>query len=345
VVKAVPPAELLQPAAVDVALLRGVWVDVRATDKATGQPVLGTVSYFVLPDEPLAPGRSHPVYGEAYDNFTALGNDGTLRFPAVPGRAILALRADWDKYPVAREAASVRLPSTLSPSNFQAFATIHPKPGDGPAAVEFVLDAGRVVRGKLVGPDDKPVAGALAAALRDDEFLSSSQQLPTDEFTALGLEPGRPRLLCFAHWEKKLAGSVAVRGGEPGRVTVRLQPWAEVSGRLLDADGKPVRDATLWFTEIPVRKPGRPMALDTGLHVVDRSAYKPSRDPRTDGEGRFRVEGLVPGLKYHLAYVDTSGATSLEQVKWVGTVFRDLILKPGESNDLGDVPLQPFPKE
>jgi RNA polymerase sigma factor (sigma-70 family) len=345
VVKDVPPAELLRPATLDVRLLRGVWIDVRATDKATGRPVPGSVSYFVLPEQPLEHGQSHPVYGDAYDNMTAIRNDGTFRFAAVPGPAVLAFRADWDKYPIAREAATVRLPSGLSPSNFQAFAEVHPKLGDGPLTVEFALDSGRVVRGKLVGPDGSPVSGALAAGLRHDWFWSPDGHLKSDEFTALGLDPARPRLLCFSHLEKKLAGSVVVRGDEPGPITVALRPWAAVSGRLLDAEGKPVQNATLWFTEIPVGRSGRPRSLDTGLYVVDPSAYAPRRDPRTDAEGRFQVEGLVPGLKYNLAHVNTEGATELDQVKWVGLVFRDLVLTPGEAKDLGDVTRRPFPKK
>jgi protocatechuate 3,4-dioxygenase beta subunit len=344
VVKDVPTAELLQSAALDVALLSGVWVDVRTTDKATGKPVPGYVSYFVLPEPPLGPFRSDPVYGPAYDNFMPVRNDGTFRFAAVPRRAVLAFRTDWNKYPIAREAATIRLPSGLSPTNFQAFAAVHPQPGDGPLTVEFALDAGRVVRGKLVGLDGGPVSGALAAGLRHDWF-SPNGHLKSDEFTALGLDPARPRLLCFAHLEKKLAGSAVVRGDEPGPITVPLRPWSAVSGRLLDADGKPVQNATLWFTEIPIGKPDQPRSLDTGLYVVDPSAYAPRRDPRTDAEGRFQVEGLVPGLKYNLAHVNTEGATDLDQVKWVGLVFRDLVLTPGEAKDLGDVTRRPFPQK
>src|SRR5262249_19862841 len=244
-------------------------------------------------------------------------------------------------YPIARDAATIRLPSLLSPSNYQAFAEISPKPGDGPVKVAFALDARQVVKGKLVGPDGRPVSGALAAGLRHDWFWGPDRPPPPDTSTARGLDPRRPRLLGFVHPGKKLAGSVVVRGDEEGPITVRLAPWAAVSGRLLDAEGKPVKNATLWFTEVPVGKPGRPRATDAGIHVVDRSAYKPSPDPRTDEQGRFRVEGLIPGLRYNLALVDAKGATRLEQVKWEGLAFRDLVLKPAQTKDLGDVKLQP----
>jgi hypothetical protein len=99
---------------------------------------------------------------------------------------------------------------------------------------------------------------------------------------------------------------------------------------------------TLWFTQVPPLKPGQPRALDVGTHVVERSGYKPSPDPQTDAEGRFKVEGLAPGLKYNLALADM--AFDFDQIKWQGLVFANLVLKPGENKDLGDVRLQPFPK-
>jgi hypothetical protein len=95
---------------------------------------------------------------------------------------------------------------------------------------------------------------------------------------------------------------------------------------------------------VPPLKPGHERALDVGVPVVKRSGYKPSPDPRTDAEGRFSVAGLVPGLKYHLAWPETDSAFEPDQIKWKGLAFSNLVLKPGESKDLGDVKLQPFPK-
>src|SRR5207247_6888358 len=117
-----------------------------------------------------------------------------------------------------------------------------------------------------------------------------------------------------------------------------------VSGRLLDGDGRPIANTRLAFTEVPVRKPGQPMSTETGLHVVERVAGRLDPDPKTDGQGRFQVEGLIPGLKYNLAQIDAEGATDFEQIRWPGLAFRDLVLNPGESRDVGDVRLQPFPK-
>ncbi len=241
------------------------------------------------------------------------------------------------------------MPASLSSSNYQAFATIHAKMDDDEVRVDFVLDAGVVVKGRVVGPDGQPVPGVLAAGLRHDWYIDAdwTPETKRSEFTAIGLDPKHPRLVCFAHWEKKLAGSMVLRGDQKGPITVKLQPWGTVNGRLLDADGKPIQNATLWFTEVPRGKVGQPRALDVGLHVVERVARpgNPSPDPRTDEEGRFKVEALVPGLKYNLALVDERGAIELEQIKWEGLVFAGLVLEPGQTKDLGDVKLQDFPKE
>jgi hypothetical protein len=85
-------------------------------------------------------------------------------------------------------------------------------------------------------------------------------------------------------------------------------------------------------------------ALDVGLQVAERFGGRPSPDPVTDEDGRFKVEGLVPGLKYNLAWMEPDGAFDPDNFKWKGLAFSNIVLKPGEKKDLGDVKLQPFPK-
>jgi predicted DNA-binding protein (UPF0251 family) len=128
-------------------------------------------------------------------------------------------------------------------------------------------------------------------------------------------------------------------------ITLSLQPGAELSGRLVDAAGRPVKNADLWFTPLPRRKPGEPTGVDTGFPLIHYLGNTPNREPRTDEDGWFRVVGLVPGLKHNLARVDATGTTEPEEAKWIGLVFSNLILKPEERKDLGDVQMQPFPQE
>jgi hypothetical protein len=154
---------------------------------------------------------------------------------AAPRKAIIALQADWSKYPIAKEAPTIRLPSAIPSSNYAAFATINPKLGDEPVKVDFVLDAGGIVKVRVVGPDGRPLSGALAAGLRHDWYTDVGGPLSnTGEFTAIGLDPKHPRQLCFTHRAKKLAGSVIVRGDEKETVTAKMHPWTAICrGRLL----------------------------------------------------------------------------------------------------------------
>src|SRR5262249_40465683 len=97
---------------------------------------------------------------------------------------------------------------------------------------DIELTRGRAVEGKLVGPDGKPVAGATA--------LGHPADLKADAFTAGGLYPGEERTLSFVHREHKLIGHVVVKGTEKGPLTVRLERWGALTGRLVDPGGKPL---------------------------------------------------------------------------------------------------------
>lgn len=51
----------------------------------------------------------------------------------------------------------------------------------------------------------------------------------------------------------------------------------------------------------------------------------------TDRDGRFRVEGLAPGLVYQINLSGTSPYIT------IGTVAPRVSVRPGETKDLGDV--------
>ncbi len=53
-----------------------------------------------------------------------------------------------------------------------------------------------------------------------------------------------------------------------------------------------------------------------------------------DAQGRFRIEGLVPGVKY-----DARGISSN---RLDGTIFQSVQVGPGEVKDVGDFTLPPL---
>ena len=132
-----------------------------------------------------------------------------------------------------------------------------------------------------------------------------------------GLLTGADRV-DFFHAGRKLAGSLRLKGDETGKLTVKLQPWGTVVGRIVDEDGNPRTNVKLF------------------CFLLDRSQleFGHIKGPLTvDGQGRFRIEGLVPGLKYDVSGSSSNGVD--------GTVFKNLQIGPGEVKDLGDVKLPP----
>src|SRR5262249_13490568 len=133
------------------------------------------------------------------------------------------------------------------------------------------------------------------------------------EFPLRGLSPDKSEVLQIIHEEKKLAGWLEVRGDEKDPVRIRLQPWGSVTGRLVKPDGEPMTKATI-------------------------SALL--RSGQSDQDGKVRIDGLVPGMKFGLGvpresyYVEISGKN-----------HENLSVRPGETRDLGDIQVKPMDQD
>jgi hypothetical protein len=103
-------------------------------------------------------------------------------------------------------------------------------------------------------------------------------------------------------------------------LTIRLEPWGTVTGRILDDEGQPLRDLTL--NNLGGTYPPSP----AGRGILPG-------DARTNSVGRFRIDGLVPGLKY--------SATVPKVVAGPDALFRDVTVALGEVKDLGDLKVAP----
>jgi Carboxypeptidase regulatory-like domain len=114
-----------------------------------------------------------------------------------------------------------------------------------------------------------------------------------------------------------LLGTAVVAAGSAKPVEFKLEPWATLTGRLLDAEGKPVARASVYA---PSGKGADGRTVDT---VRIATFY-------TNAEGRFRIDGLLPGVAYDLSFRE-------RQPKGRGgPVVKAVSLKPGETQDLGD---------
>ena len=91
-----------------------------------------------------------------------------------------------------------------------------------------------------------------------------------------------PRPYFFSHAGKQLAAAVVVKGDEPDTFTVKLQPAAAVSGRLLNDDGEPLADTAQEFDS-------GPWGAGTLLYRVP--------DPERFGVAELDSDGAVVGFE------------------------------------------------
>jgi RNA polymerase sigma factor (sigma-70 family) len=316
------------PITFDIALKRGVLVRGRLTDKATGKPVRGHVEYYAFQDNvyvdefPNFKRESHGVF------FFMQATDGRFTVPALPGRGLITARAPEGAYLHGLGADAIKgfmgsgrgfrtYPFNCDSIDKHVLVEINPAPGTKEMTVDLQLDPGRTVQGTIVGPDDRSLIGGVEIQTLDAFQRSQDTAWFNSTFEVKGLLTGADRI-DFFHAGRKLAGSLRLKGDETGKLTVKLQPWGTVVGRILDEDGNPRTNLEL-FT--PYRDRSN---LEFGW-IKGRFTV--------DAQGRFRIEGLVPGLKY-----DVSGFLS-NRVE--GIVFKNLQIAPGEVKDLGDIKLPP----
>jgi len=315
----------------DMTLKRGVLVRGRLTDKATGQPVPGMVEYFVFQDNPYLGDFPNSQRQSHVTRVDVKGPDGRFAIPALPGRGLIAARATDERFLHGIGSGAIKglikdlgsfatYPYFCPTSDKHIFAEINPVPGTTELALELQVDPGRTVTGTIVDPDGQAILAGIEIRTLD-VFQSPDSPRGTSTFRVTGLPAGRYRL-DFIHQGRKLAGALSLKGDETGSLAVKLQPWGTVAGRVIDEEGKPLTDVEI-FSE--VREQADPVRGD----LRDK--------PTVDNAGRFRIEGLVPGVKYD--------AVGRSPNRAFGTVLNGVQVAPGEVKDLGDVKLSAWKKD
>jgi hypothetical protein len=314
----------LTPLTADIELVPGIPLRGRVTDKATGKPVSQAVVTY------------HALYPNAYrsklvreykltQSETVTGPDGSYSLAVFPGPGVVAVAAArrgmytsalakvkeikdvFGGAQVRGQMEDVLLTEdgAFITEQHNALALLNPDEKADSLKRDFVLERGQMLQGSVVGPDGKPLTGARVWNALPEQL----ETLETDAFTVRGLNRRRSRTLLIIHDEKDLAGGVVLRGDEKGPVTVKLQRHGDVTGRIVDANGKPVAKVRLGCRVKGVRF--GPPKLGGAI---------------TDNDGRFRVKGLIPGLENELI---VPGPAVPRVVP--------VIVEPGKTKDLGDV--------
>ncbi len=88
----------------------------------------------------------------------------------------------------------------------------------------------------------------------------------------------------FRHPEKGLVGVARPPKNPGGSITVRMEAGATVTGRLVDTDGRPRAGVELTVL----------------IHSKEGSNWGAYTTVKTDPDGQFRIENLVPGYVVRL---------------------------------------------
>ena len=258
----------------------------RVVDSVTREPIAGAL-----------------VWQQSGDFFswTRTGADGSFWIAAAEGRPLAAVAAGY--------ARAVRP---------EVFPDAQPSLALKPAVV---------LTGRVTDAEDRPVAGAVVQVVTADPYpyyrglrdLVSGFTREDGTFRLRGV-PSRSMLQVGASAAGFAPAEQMATTGEPGQrpapVNLVMGPGSSLTGRLVDAEGRPVAGAELLLRDLA--------ALDAGL-----AASPEESRAVTDASGRFRFEHLAGGTRQLSA---GSSAAVLSEVEIPG--------QPS-SLDAGDVRLAP----
>jgi hypothetical protein len=346
----IPDTEGLQPLSCVIELARGVVVTGRLMDRATGQGLSGEVRFVPLAGNPYFARK--PGYGPYRHERPSASSDadGRFRLTVYPGPGVLLARARGPYQLINRMAIYPYKPAVLDPADrlrlypdgkgdnnrftavdnsvetlcsesaYKLLDLAEDAEGD---SCELYADPGKTLRVKVQDADGKPLSGVVASGLT--ACWPITFPLQADECTVFALDPERPRELAFYHAERRLAGVLKVRGDEPEPPAVRLVPTGTVTGRVLDADGQPVVGAEV-----------QPDFNGDELSELYRLARLRQEAVRTDRDGRFRLDGLIPEMSFVLAF--HKGRDFLVREPTPPTTR----VRSGATLDLGDLRVKPL---
>lgn len=233
--------------------------------------------------------------------FTTTAGDGTFAVPHRGEGAMLWVCADG----FLEESAPIHFP-------------------EEPVQVRL-LPAG-LVRGRVLGRDGSPVAGAMVRADRADGAMGSTgpriaTPCPHGEPVTTDAEGRFELSRLWPAWYTVSAGApglmsatsspTRVDDGEPVEVELHFQEGSTVSGRVASPDGRPVPGADVWIS------------LESSLTAL-----------KTQADGSFRIEGVAAGRASLMARADGYDSTQRKIDVSGGEVRADLVLEPEQELEL-----------
>jgi RNA polymerase sigma factor (sigma-70 family) len=333
----------------DIELARWLTVRGRVTDKETGKLIAAArVQYWPLGGNDYvnkllpgswSPGAKATTGPDGSYTITVLPGPGALtvtapkRYKYMPAAVTFKERKDFFKTPLVDDDYENSLTTTSGAGSFggiglAAFnAVVLLELGEKEESLvrDVVLGKPLERKGRVVDPDGRPINGV---RVYTPVVRISAETLTGDEFILRGINPKANVPVLFYHKDKKLGYFLKdLRDEKADPLTIKLQPCGSVSGRILDTDGEPAAGLHAMLERIYYF--GRGKDRNRGRHG-DGAAEGGSQRVLTAKDGRFRVEGLIPGQEYRVANHSARRPGFLD-------LYVPVIVKPGEHKDMGDL--------
>jgi RNA polymerase sigma factor (sigma-70 family) len=310
----VPDQPGLQLIPYDLELARGVVVSGRIIDRVTGKGVQSGMRFVPLPDNKYFGKPGYDSY-RAERLMTPTDAEGRFRLVTIPGPSVLLAQVHHSDVKVAGQSLNpfkqavfdandrkrvglkddgdgTRYFNSANGIEFlgleHACKVLDLQENSGPLTQDLFVERGLTRSINLEDAEGKPLSGVMVGGITAS--WPNAVRLDSASCTIYALDPTHPRQLVFLHSGRNLAGTLKLRGDEKETPTVRLAPAGTVTGQLLDQDGQPIAGAEidLSFSGGAANELYRQLGL--------------TRAPiRTDNAGRFRVEGVIPSLKFILS--------------------------------------------
>lgn len=334
----------LEPLVVNFELERGIEITGRILNKTTGEPIEAEVTYRALADNPHLKKVTGLDQGFRSDGRNRSKADGSFFAIGLPGPGYLTVLAYEDDYhkpqpPADWEKATPYLNTV--PQLVHAWVRINPSEDDPKSMhCDIALEPAKPILGQVLDPDGKPLGGFFVAGLTGSPLILSNQLNLHEKstFQVHSFDPGRPRILLFIHPQKKLGKVVVLRQNPREPLQVRLEPLGAVAGRVLDAEGRPQGDLQV---RVEISRQDDNLLPTLMLFEHGREFYHLDPADKTDAGGKFRLDGLMPGLKYTLLI----GEGERKSITRIVIRRENTTVESGKTKDLGDLKSKQAPEK
>ena len=188
--------------------------------------------------------------------------------------------------------------------------TVTIKDAEALADIDFAVDRGVRVAGRVLDSNGDPVPGAWAAATAEGSCCAERATTVNDGSFEVYLGPAEGEVYALAYnddyasllWGPEKIGTPTTHDIE---LRLTLPRSATISGTVVDASGRTVPGASVRPRLLPAEEK---------LYDVDE-LLRVTRDPRTGGAGHFTASGLVAGLyRVILSPPGANGWSTLDEV-------------------------------